>query len=95
LSWLGIGSNGCFAVAAIASLLAVASSIEQFVRGAEAVPGATGRIALLMTVLHLSGMIGTALGFAGRHRSRSARLGLWLNSVLLVVFWVGVALWPM
>ena len=87
----GVGSLACFAIALLLSALVVGDSLRRFFINAEAT---TLPAAPLMALLHVVGIVGTILGFAGRRRDWRARWGLWLNSVLLVVFWLGVALWP-
>lgn len=91
---LGVASLACFGLALLIALAVMIGSIDNYRQGAGPDASAAGRAATMMGLFHLVGMVGTALGFAGR-RAPLARFGLWLNSVLLVVFWLGVALWPL
>ena len=91
---LGVASLACFGLALLIALAVVARSIDDYRQGAGPDVAAAGRAAMMMALLHLVGMVGTALGFAGRH-APLARWGLWLNTILLVVYWLGVALWPL
>jgi hypothetical protein len=88
---LGIGSVVCCATALGLAAFIVGNSIYGYLQG---VPAAAGLMALLMAMFHATGLVGTVLGFAGMRRDGLARFGAWLNPILLVVFWLGVALWP-
>ena len=49
---------------------------------------------LQMGLIHMIGMTGTILGYLAPAGCRLARWGLWSNVILLVIFWLGIALSP-
>ena len=91
---LGICSLVCFAIALMLTLFFVANAVNEFYHGDGRDMAAAPPAVLQMGLIHLVGMTGTILGYLAPGGSRMARWGLWSNTVLLVIFWLGIALSP-
>ena len=91
---LGVCSLVCFAIALVLALFFVANAVDEFYHGAGGDMAAASSAVLQMGLIHLVGMTGTILGYLAPSSSRMARWGLWSNVILLVIFWLGIALSP-
>ncbi len=91
---LGICSLVCFAIALMLTLFFVANAVNEFYHGDGRDMAAAPPAVLQMGLIHLVGMTGTILGYLAPKGSRMARWGLWSNVILLVIFWLGIALSP-
>ena len=91
---LGICSLVCFAIALVLTLMFVADAVNEFYHGDGRDMAAAAPAVLQMGLIHMTGMTGTILGYLAPDGSRTARWGLWSNVILLVIFWLGIALSP-
>jgi hypothetical protein len=91
---LGICSLVCFAIGLVLTVVFVASAVNEFFHGNGGDMAAAPPAVLQMGLIHMTGMTGTILGYLAPKGCRLARWGLWSNVILLVVFWLGIALSP-
>ncbi len=91
---LGICSLVCFAIALVLTLMFVADAVNEFYHGDGRDMAAAPPAVLQMGLIHMVGMTGTILGYLAPDGCRLARWGLWSNVILLVIFWLGIALSP-
>lgn len=91
---LGICSLVCFAIALMLTLFFVANAVDEFYHGDGRDMAAAPPAVLQMGLIHMTGMTGTILGYLAPKGCRLARWGLWSNVILLVIFWLGIALSP-
>ncbi len=91
---LGIWSLVCFAIGLVLVLVFVANAVDEFFHGDGGDMAGAPPAVLQMGLIHMAGMTGTILGYIAPAGCRLARWGLWSNVILLVVFWLGIALSP-
>jgi hypothetical protein len=91
---LGICSLVCFAIALVLTILFVANAVNEFLHGNGGDMASAPPAVLQMGLIHLTGLTGTILGYLAPTGCRLARWGVWSNVVLLVIFWLGIALSP-
>lgn len=91
---MGIGSLVCFAVALAVLVLFLTSVIYGYFQGGRGEMAGAGWAVLEMGLIHTVGMLGVVFGYVARHANALARLGMWASAILLVVFWLGMALSP-
>jgi hypothetical protein len=84
----------CFAIALALVLVFVANAVDEFFHGDGGDMAAAPPAVLQMGLIHLIGMTGTILVYLAPAGCRLARWGLWSNVILLVIFWLGIALSP-
>jgi hypothetical protein len=91
---LGIWSLVCFVIALVLVLVFVANAVHEYFHGDGGDMAAAPPAVLQMGLIHMAGMTGTILGYLAPTGCRMARWGLWSNVILLVIFWLGIALSP-
>ena len=90
---LGIAAIVCFCLACLALVAYLATAVAAYFGRAGGEMGAAGPVLTELGLIHALGLLGVVFAFIGRG-SRLARWGLWMNAILLVVFWVGMAMTP-
>ena len=91
---LGIASLVCFAIALLLTVVFVANAVDEYLHGDGGDMAGAPPAVLQMGLIHMMGMTGTILGYLAPADCRLARWGLWSNIVLLVIFWLAIALSP-
>jgi hypothetical protein len=91
---LGIGSLVCFAISLVLTVVFVANAVDEYFHGDGGDMAGAPPAVLQMGLIHMIGMTGTVLGYLAPAGCRLARWGLWSNVILLVIFWLGIALSP-
>ena len=91
---LGICSLVCFAIALGLTVVFVTNAVNEYFHGDGGDMAGAPPAVLQMGLIHMIGMTGTILGYLAPTGCRLARWGLWSNVILLVIFWLGIALSP-